>query len=126
MTFTEIAGALDISRALVSNLVSEEQERQWGDRDTKELEGEKRRSIGTYEEVIRGAWERLGKTSDASLNVSGLFNSIISAQSKIDEVTGARAPTKTENKSDVTIHDGSVNLEEEFRKLDEKLGISDV
>ncbi len=103
VTFTEIAGALDISRALVSNLVSEEQERQWDDRDTKELEAEKRRSIATYEEVIRGAWQRLGKTSDASLNVSGLFNSIISAQKAIDEITGAKAPVKNETDVNVNI-----------------------
>ncbi len=91
VTFTEISRALDISRNLVSTLVSEEQERQWEDRDTSELEAEKRRAIGMYEEVIRRAWERLGKIKDNSLNVSGLFNVIISAQKSIDDITGVKA-----------------------------------
>lgn len=94
ITYGEIAEVVDISRQLVSTLVKEEQERQWADRDTSELEAEKQRSIATYEEVIRGAWQRLGKIKDSSLNVSGLFNVIVSAQTKIDDVTGVKAVGK--------------------------------
>ncbi len=97
-TFTEISSTLDISRNLVSTLVKEEQERQWADRDTSEIDAEKQRAIVTYEEVIRGAWERLGKLNDSSLNVSGLFNAIISAQSKIDEITGVRIALANDSK----------------------------
>lgn len=93
VTYTEIGKALDLSRQLVSNLVQEEQERIWSGRDLSELDGEKRRAIETYEAVIRGAWQRLGRVKDSSLNVSGLFNNIISAQSKIDEITGVRVTT---------------------------------
>lgn len=97
VTFTEISQSLDITRQLASTLVSEEQERQWADRDTAELDQEKRRAIHTYEEVIRGAWEKLGKIKDSSLNVSGLFNVIISAQKAIDDITGVKATSSGES-----------------------------
>ncbi len=97
VTYGEIASYLEISRNLVSSLVKEEQERQWEDRDTSELDAEKRRAIATYEEVIRRAWEKLGKIKDSSLNVSGIFNVIISAQKAIDDITGVKATGSGDN-----------------------------
>lgn len=94
VTFTEISRSLDISRQLVSTLVSEEQERQWEDRGDEELKAEKQRAISTYEEVIRAAWQRVGRIKDNSLNVSGLFNVIISSQKAIDEITGVKVVEK--------------------------------
>lgn len=96
VTYGEIGKALDISRQLASRLVQEEQERMWSGRDLTELTQEKKRSIETYEAVIRGAWQRLGRVQDNSLNVSGLFNSIINAQKAIDDITGAKAPFRSE------------------------------
>jgi hypothetical protein len=93
ITYGEISKALDISSHLVGRLVQEEQERQWAGRDISDLEAEQRRSIETYQEVIRRAWERLSRTQDHSLNVSGIFNAIINSQSKIDEITGIRSTT---------------------------------
>jgi hypothetical protein len=104
-TYTEIGAILGIRRQLASTLVKEQQERQWQGRDLSDLNEEKRRAIETYEAVIRAGWERLQRTGDQSLNVSGIFNSIISAQKAIDDVTGTKAPVKTENKTQIEISD---------------------
>ncbi len=99
VSYTEIGNQLGISRNLASTLVKEEQERHWEGRDLSEREEEKRRSIETYEATIRAAWQRLARVGDTSLNVSGLLNTIVSAQKAIDDVTGAKAPIKSENKT---------------------------
>ncbi len=97
VTYGEIARRLGISRQLVTNLVHEEQQRQWAERDDGELDAERRRAIDTYEAVIRSAWERLARIGDNSLNVSGIFNAIIGAQKAIDAITGVKTQAKTEN-----------------------------
>lgn len=92
VTFQEIASALDISRSLASTLVKEEQERIWSSRDLSDLNAEKKKSIETYETVIRVSWQRLGRMHDASTNVTGLLNSVINAQKQIDIITGITTP----------------------------------
>jgi hypothetical protein len=56
------------------------------------------RAVTTYEEVIQRAWERYEKVQDNSLNASGLLNTIITARKAIDDITGAKAPEKSENR----------------------------
>jgi hypothetical protein len=60
------------------------------------------RAVATYEEVIRKAWQRYDKVKDHSLNASGLLNTIITARKAIDDITGARAPTRIEQEHIVT------------------------
>jgi hypothetical protein len=88
LTYGEIGKKLGISRQLASTIVKEEQARQWETRDLSELDAEKQKAIATYDRVIRGALERLESIKDNSLNVSGLYNVVITAQSKIDGITG--------------------------------------
>lgn len=90
ITYTTISERLNISRGLVAKLVSEEQER----REDETQDNERQLAIDTYESVIRHAWSELtsGNLAANSLNRSGLLNTIVAAQSKIDEITGIRAP----------------------------------
>jgi hypothetical protein len=74
------------------------------------------RAVATYEEVIRKAWERYDKVQDHSLNASGLLNTIITARKAIDDITGAKAPTRIEQEHIVT---------DPKQKLRDKLGIPD-
>jgi hypothetical protein len=79
---------------------------------------DKERAIATYEEIIRHGWERLATTKDTSLNVSGLLNSIKSAQERIDKITGAEAPVRSDNKHQHEHHDFSNTPTEELIDLE--------
>jgi orotate phosphoribosyltransferase-like protein len=90
-----IADALGIHRQTVKRLIedhfaSEAEHRGPG----------KERAIARYERVIANAWDRYERVQDASLNVSGLLNTILTAQTRIDKITGAESPTKIQHVED--------------------------
>lgn len=87
-TYTEIGKLLDISRYAASKLVREEQQRRWAERDLSDLDAEKKRAIASYDAVISKSWRRLERLPNTSLNVSGLFNVILTALKQIDAITG--------------------------------------
>lgn len=60
-------------------------------------EHEKEKAIAVYEAIIRHGWRRLARTKDASLNVSGVLNSIKGAQDSINKITGAESPIKIQD-----------------------------
>jgi hypothetical protein len=82
----QIAKRLEVGPHLVAKLLKEESER----RNTDRAPYEKPKAIATYERVIQTAFQRLARIQDNSLNVSGLFNVIVSAQRSIDDITGVK------------------------------------
>lgn len=114
-SYTEIAGKLGISRQLASTLVKEQRSRVAATRDG---EDDREHAIATYEAVINEGWRRMAKLDDRSLNVSGVMNSIVSSQKAIDDITGVKAPARSENRSDFHFHDDSRSLEDYFAELD--------
>jgi orotate phosphoribosyltransferase-like protein len=95
MDDTAIGRELSIHRTTVKKLIE--------DHFAQEAEHRgpgKERAIARYERVIRNAWERYERVQDASLNVSGLLNTILAAQTRIDKITGAESPTKIQHVED--------------------------
>jgi hypothetical protein len=92
-SYTEIGERLGITRQFASVLAREEAALRERDRRTDERE----KAIATYEATIRSAWEWLARIQNPSTNnLSALLNTIVAAQSRIDEITGIRAPKQVE------------------------------
>ena len=87
--YSEIGREIEVDRRTAKKWVNDEFARRSEHRDY-----DKEKAIATYEAVIAEGWARLGKLDNRSLNVSGLLNSIKSAQDSINKITGAEAPQK--------------------------------
>lgn len=93
MTYREIAAELGTRKDNIKALLDEEYARLRPIRDRERVA-----AISQYQAIIRESWERLaafGKNA-AQQNVTGLLTSIRQAQERIDKLTGAEAPIKTE------------------------------
>lgn len=97
-SYREIGVILDVTKDTANKLVLDELARRGEHRIV-----DREASIARNLAVIRASWERLENTDERSLNSSGLLNTIIRAGERIDKLTGAEAPTKTENETDVSI-----------------------
>lgn len=104
LTYTQIGAKLDISRQLAAVLCREEADR----RNSERKHTDREKSIATYEAVIASALVRLKGLAPNSLNVTGLHNTIVNAQSKIDAITGVLAPRRFEG--DMTYRDERYDL----------------
>lgn len=103
LTMEEIAEHFDSTRQTVSKVIKEERERLRDIAGEDEALKAKEKAIATYDAVIRSSWQRLARLKDTSLNVSGLHNNIISAQSHIDVITGVESPLQIEETRRITI-----------------------
>lgn len=95
MTYREIARELGTHKDAIKPLLDEEYARLRPIR-----ERERAAAISQYHAIIRESWERLaafGKNA-AQQNVTGLLTSIRQAQERIDKLTGAEAPIKSEQR----------------------------
>jgi hypothetical protein len=100
-TNTSIAEQTKHGRPFVTKVIREETERRYDERDAGY---EDQQAIEHYREVIREAWDRLKTINDPrSLNVSGLLNTIIRAQERIDKITGIESPIKTQDVGDINV-----------------------
>lgn len=95
MYATEIAKELGVHRHTVRELLRAERERKrqaFPDEDVK--------AASTYDAVIREAWRRLKSHSDdaKAQNVVGYLNAILGAQNGKNDITGAKAPARSDNR----------------------------
>lgn len=93
-TNTEIAEEVGVHRHTVRKLIDDELANR-----AEHRQQEKERAIAVYVAVQKAAWQRFQQTDNRSLNASGYLNTIKAAQERIDKVTGAEAPRK----SDLTV-----------------------
>ena len=93
--FSEIGRQIEVDRRTAKKWVDDELARR-----SEHRTHDKEKAIATYEAVIAEAWARLEKLDNRSLNVSGLLNSIRSAQDSINKITGAEAPQKYQKVED--------------------------
>ena len=87
-----IAEHLGVHRNTVRSLIRKERQVRAAERTAGDAEA----AIARYEKVVERAWNELEKRQSNGLAVPALLNSIVNAQSKIDEITGVRAPLKSE------------------------------
>ncbi len=90
---TRIAERLGVHRNTVRSLIRRERHVRQSERSE-----DREVAIARYERVIERAWEELSRPQSNGLAVPALLNSIASAQSKVDAITGVRAPIKSESK----------------------------
>lgn len=91
-TNPEIAEEIGVHRHTVRKLIADELAGR-----AEHREQDKERAIATYVALIREGWRRLETMDDRSLNVSGILNSIKSAQDSINKITGVEAPKKIQH-----------------------------
>ena len=93
-SYTDIAEALEVSWVTAKKLVDDALAIRSEHRG---VEKEREKAIATYTAIIEEGWTRLETMDNRSLNVSGVLNSIRSAQESIDNLTGAKAPAKIQH-----------------------------
>ncbi len=99
MKHTEIAKVLGVHRNTVRALIRDEEANRQIDRgDAAE------KALGTYEEAIREAWDRLQDPNLSGYSAAALLQVIIQAQDKADAITGVKAPRKALKKVDSLMH----------------------
>lgn len=96
-SYTDIAEDLGVSRPTATKLVEDALA---VGAEHRSVEKEREKAIATYRAIIDEGWQRLETIEDRSLNVSGVLNSIRSAQESIDSLTGAKAPKKIQHVDD--------------------------
>ncbi len=109
---TRIAERLGINRHTVRALIRREQQVRKVERT-----GEKEEAIARYERIVERAWDELTKPQSNGLAIPALLNAIANAQSKIDQITGVRAPLKS--KTQVETWDLSKLTDEQLDKVNE-------
>jgi predicted transcriptional regulator len=94
MTMKEIGAELGCSPTAVKKLVDEEYARRRPRR-----ERARAKALADYDALIRECWRRLAAFHDSSAaqNVSGIIGQIRQILERIDKITGAEAPTKTQH-----------------------------
>ncbi len=108
-----IAEHLGVHRNTVRALIRKEKLVRAAERTSGDAEA----AVARYEKVIERAWNELEKKQSNGLAVPALLNSIVNAQSKIDEITGVRAPVKAEWKGKLEQVDLSHLTDEELEKV---------
>lgn len=101
-TNVEIAKELGINKNTVSSYLRTERQRRAGARGHSAEE-----SIAVYEQIKRHAWQRLESVRDTSL--SGLLNTIVSAQGKLDVILGV-TPKDSGSAVNVNVNQYSFDL----------------
>ena len=91
-TALKIAGEIGVTDKTIRKWMGDELSRRAEHRDQ-----DRERAIARYEAVIAAAWERYDRMHDASLNTSGLLNTIRTTQQAIDDLTGVKAPIKVQD-----------------------------
>lgn len=85
---------------------------------------ERERSLAHHREVIRWCWEELDsdELKTNAQNRPAYISRIQYSISEMDRLNDVRPPVRTQNEH--THYEGGLDLEAEFRKLDERLGLS--
>lgn len=99
LSYTAIGKTLSVSRQTATKLIDDELAKRAEHRGS-----EREASIARNIAVIKAAWERFEKTDNRSLNASGYLNTIIRAGERIDKLTGAEAPSRSEQNGTATIN----------------------
>jgi hypothetical protein len=113
LSYQRIAASLEVTWKTARKLVADELavRAEHREKDTE-------RHLAVYDAIQEAAWERFEETDNRSLNSSGFLNTIKAAEDSKVKITGAEAPTRSDNRHQHEHHDFTNTPTEELIELE--------